>query len=167
MQCGILFALYFIALLKDLLLYSHKKDISMIDWLFAWIKAHKLFVIGITIFSLILLAFSVFMIPVFIVNLPRDYFKKPKKQSRPSFLNPTVYIVLLVFKNILGVVLMLLGLIMLVLPGQGIITMLIGLMIIDFPGERKLLIYILRKTNAVKVMNWLREKNNKPPFELP
>jgi hypothetical protein len=139
----------------------------MIDWIVAWVRNHKFFVIGTTIFSLILFAFSLFMIPVLIINLPKDYFKKPKKQTRPSFLPRTVYIILLVFKNILGIILILLGLIMLVLPGQGIITLLIGLMIINFPGERKLLIYVLKKTNAVKAMNWLREKNNKPPFELP
>ncbi|MBN1799227.1 MAG: hypothetical protein JW822_11670 [Spirochaetales bacterium] len=139
----------------------------MIDWIVAWVKTHKLFVIGITVFSLILLAFSLFMIPVLIINLPKDYFSKPKTKARPSFLHPTVYVLFLIFKNILGVILILLGVVMLVLPGQGIITLLIGLMIIDFPGERKLLIYILKKTKAIKAMNWLREKNSKPPFELP
>lgn len=139
----------------------------MIEWIITWIKTHKLFVIGTTIFSLFLLAFSIFMIPVLILNMPKDYFKKSKKQVRPSFLHPTVYIVFLVLKNILGVILILLGIVMLVLPGQGIITLLIGLMIIDFPGERKLLVFILKKTNAIKALNWLRQKNHKPPFELP
>ena len=139
----------------------------MIDSIVHWIKTHPLFVISITIFSLILLAFSIFMIPVLIVNLPSDYFKKQKKQMWPGVIQSALYVIYLILKNLVGVVLILLGLIMLAIPRPGLITLLIGLVIIDFPGERKLLVFILRKTNAIKVMNWLRQKNNKPPFELP
>jgi len=39
------------------------------------------------------------------------------------------------FKNLLGVLLFMLGLIMLVTPGQGILTLLFGLMLMNFPGK--------------------------------
>jgi hypothetical protein len=139
----------------------------MIHWILNWVKAHSLLVIGVTVFSVVLLLFSVFMIPILVLNLPKDYFISDKKRVRPAFLHPSLFAVYAALKNILGVILVFLGLLMLVLPGQGIITLLIGLMIMDLPGERRALIFILRKTHAVKAMNWLREKNNKPRFELP
>jgi hypothetical protein len=139
----------------------------MITWIKHWIKTHALLVFGVGIFSLALLAFSVFMLPVLIVNLPADYFKNGRKPGRPGWMHPAVYVCYVIVKNILGVILVLLGIIMLALPGQGIVTILLGLMIIDFPGERRLLKYILHKTRAFKAMNWLRRKRNKPPFELP
>ncbi len=139
----------------------------MFTWIKHWIKTHALLVFGAGIFSLVLLAFSVFMLPVLIVNLPVDYFKNGKKTGRPGWMHPAVYVGYVIAKNILGVVLVLFGIIMLALPGQGIVTILLGLMIIDFPGEHRLLKYILHKTRAFKAMNWLRRKKNKPPFELP
>jgi hypothetical protein len=139
----------------------------MIDWIISWITHNQLFLINISIFSVILLLASIFMLPIVIINLPADYFKKKKRDARPHFLNPVVYVILLVLKNLVGIILVVLGLLMLVLPGQGIITLIIGLMIVDLPGEKKMLKYILYKTSAVKAMNWLRRKNNKPPFELP
>ncbi|MEJ2662925.1 MAG: aldehyde dehydrogenase family protein, partial [Spirochaetia bacterium] len=109
----------------------------MIHWILNWVKAHSLLVIGVTVFSVVLLLFSVFMIPILVLNLPKDYFISDKKRVRPAFLHPSLYAVYAALKNILGVILVFLGLLMLVLPGQGIITLLIGLMIMDLPGERR------------------------------
>jgi hypothetical protein len=151
----------------DIMVIFTFKGKKMITWITDWIKTHTLLIFGVSIFSLAMLAFSVFLLPVLIVNLPVDYFKKGRPRVRPVWMHPAVYVFFLFVKNILGVVLVLLGFIMLALPGQGVITLLLGLMIIDFPGERRFLKYILRKTRAFKAMNWLRRKKNKPPFELP
>ena len=40
-------------------------------------------------------------------------------------------------KNVLGVILVLMGLAMLVLPGQGVLTLLIGISLLDFPWQAK------------------------------
>ena len=69
----------------------------------------------------------------------------------------------MVFKNILGVLFILAGIAMLVLPGQGVLTILIGISFIDFPGKRKLEIEIIQKEPVQKAVNWIREKAGKEP----
>ena len=61
-------------------------------------------------------------------------------------------------KNIIGIVLIILGLAMLVLPGQGIIMLIVGINLTDIPGERQAFLFVLRKTPVLKGMNWLRKK---------
>ena len=140
---------------------------TIIDSIILWLKNNKTLVISFSIFSLVLLILSIIAIPYFIVALPPDYFKKKKAKSKPAWLPSYLYLIYLVLKNILGIVLMILGLIMLLLPGQGLITLLLGILLVDLPGERKLLLFILRKTPALRAMNWLRKKNKKQPFQLP
>ena len=41
-------------------------------------------------------------------------------------------------RNLLGGLLILLGLIMLVTPGQGILTIVLGFTIMDFPGKKRI-----------------------------
>ena len=140
---------------------------TLIDWIIVWLKNNKILVIYFSIFSLVLLILSIFAIPYFIIALPTDYFKEKKRKGKPVGMPSSLYFIYLVLKNILGIILMFLGLIMLLLPGQGIITLLVGILLVDIPGERKLLLFVLRKTPALRALNWLRKKNKKQPFELP
>ncbi len=70
-------------------------------------------------------------------------------------------------KNMLAVVLVVLGVAMLVLPGQGILAILLGVMLGDFPGKLRLQQWILARPNVMKTLNWLRRKFKKPPLEKP
>lgn len=67
-------------------------------------------------------------------------------------------------KIILGIVLLLCGLAMLVLPGQGLITILIALSLIPFPGKHKLELYLLSHKSVRSSLNWIRLKAHKEPF---
>jgi hypothetical protein len=67
-------------------------------------------------------------------------------------------------KIIVGVCLLLIGIMMLVLPGQGLITMLIGLSLLPFPGKDKLEQNILSRKSVRTTLNWIRVKAKKPPF---
>jgi len=67
-------------------------------------------------------------------------------------------------KIIFGVGLLVCGLVMLVLPGQGLITMLIGLSLIPFPGKDKLEQNLLARKSVRSSLNWIRIKAKKPPF---
>lgn len=122
---------------------------------------------SISVVSLAMLLVSIILVPVFVQSLPADYFKKRKIRAKPAWIPFPLHILYLVVKNIVGIVLILLGLAMLVLPGQGLITLIIGIILTDIPGERKAFLFILRKTPVLKAMNWLRKKKNKPLFELP
>jgi hypothetical protein len=44
-----------------------------------------------------------------------------------------------ILKNTIGAILVILGLIMLVTPGQGLLTILLGLSIMEFPGKKTLI----------------------------
>lgn len=75
----------------------------------------------------------------------------------------TIFLVNLV-KIIFGVCLLVCGLAMLVLPGQGLITILIGLSLIPFPGKHKLEQSLLERKSVRLSLNWIRLKAKKEPF---
>jgi hypothetical protein len=73
----------------------------------------------------------------------------------------------LVGKNLLGIVLILAGVAMLVLPGQGILMILIGLMLMDVPGKRALERRLVQQPSVWQAMNWIRAKAHQPALEMP
>ena len=74
----------------------------------------------------------------------------------------------LVGKNLAGVVLVLLGLIMALpgVPGQGLLTALIGLTLLSFPGKRRLERRFIRIPALLGVINRLRARFARPPLEI-
>jgi hypothetical protein len=70
----------------------------------------------------------------------------------------------LTVKNTLGGCLLVAGIFMLVLPGQGILTILAALALLDFPGKRKLEMSILHRPAVLKSINWLRRRAGREPL---
>ena len=64
----------------------------------------------------------------------------------------------------LGVLLLVAGLAMIVLPGQGLLTMLAGLVLLDFPGKTKLERRMLRAPRMLHIVNRLRRRAGAPPL---
>jgi UPF0716 family protein affecting phage T7 exclusion len=81
--------------------------------------------------------------------------------------HPVVRAAVHVTKNVLGLLLLLTGLAMLVLPGQGALTILVGLSLLDFPGKRRLLLRIVRERHVYSAINWIRARAHQPPIVLP
>jgi len=117
--------------------------------------------------SLAMFLASVVLVPVFIRILPADYFLKKRMRNKPAWVPMPLHILYLVLKNMVGIVLIILGIAMLVLPGQGLLTIIVGVILTDIPGERRAFLFICRKTPVMKAMNWLRRKKGKEPFRLP
>lgn len=71
-------------------------------------------------------------------------------------------------KNVLGLSLVLLGILLSVpgIPGQGLLTILIGISLLDFPGKRRLERKILGQPRVLKAINGLRNRFGKPPLEI-
>ncbi len=67
-----------------------------------------------------------------------------------------------VLRNLLGGVLLLLGVLMLALPGQGVLTILAALSVLDFPGKRRLMARLLRVPSVFRAANKLRERSGLP-----
>ena len=69
-------------------------------------------------------------------------------------------VIAITFKNLIGYCLILGGILMLVLPGQGLLTILVGLMLSDYPGKFKLEKRIIKTRLILKTINWYRAKSN-------
>jgi hypothetical protein len=74
----------------------------------------------------------------------------------------------LVARNLLGLVLILVGLVMALpgVPGQGILTMIIGLTLLDFPGKRGIERRALRHPRILHAINSLRARFHRPPVTI-
>ena len=125
-----------------------------------WFTQNEIFLAWLGSIALILSLLSPLVIIYFIEKLPADYFIQPHRQQR-SHIHP-----LAILKNLLGLVLLLSGLAMLVLPGQGLLTILVGLVVMNFPGKKKAELWLMRRPKVSAAINWLRKKGGKPPFIL-
>lgn len=102
---------------------------------------------------------SLFLIPYIVVRIPVDYFAEKERQS--TILAQKYYLFrwpVLILKNLLGVVFVLLGLAMLVLPGQGLLTMFLGVMLLNFPGKYRFERKVIQYPAINRGINWLRTK---------
>jgi thiosulfate reductase cytochrome b subunit len=110
---------------------------------------------------------SLVLVPLLLIRLPRDYFLHPERRQRAhTMMNPALRIAFIVIKNATGGLLVISGIIMLVLPGQGILTIVIGLTLVDFPGKYRIESAIVRHATVRRAIDWIRQKANKPPLLL-
>jgi hypothetical protein len=111
---------------------------------------------------------SLILVPVLVVRIPADYFRPSRRPSESwTGRHPVQARALVAAKNLLGVLLVLAGIAMLVLPGQGILTILIGISITSFPGKRALERKVIGMPAVLKTINRLRARRGRPPLELP
>ncbi len=118
--------------------------------------------------SLLTFIGSLAMLPWLISHLPYDYFVR-KRTSRKIVLGNTTFLSALWFttRNIAGFLVLLAGIAMLFLPGQGILTIILGIAIMSFPGKHRLLVAITAKPSVQRSLNWLRKKTRHPEFIWP
>jgi hypothetical protein len=108
---------------------------------------------------------SLVAVPWMLVRIPHDYFG-PGRHHRTPFADhhPVVRGVLLVARDVLGVLLIAAGLAMLVLPGQGILTILAGLILLHFPRKHELMRWIVARPAVLTSANWVRHRAGRPPL---
>jgi hypothetical protein len=80
---------------------------------------------------------------------------------------PALRLALLAGKNVLGGVLIVAGLLMLLVPGQGLLTIAVGLVLTDFPGKFRLERWLMRRRSVWRSINWLRRRAGREPLERP
>ncbi len=121
--------------------------------------------VGIFLFSFVI---SFAAIALVLVKIPANYFSSHYKQD---FMPNSRWLVrwgAVILKNILGLFLILLGIALSLpgVPGQGILTILLGLIMLDIPGKRPLEAKIVKRPTVLAAANKLRSKYNKPPLIL-
>jgi hypothetical protein len=127
-------------------------------WLAGWIFAG----------SVLMFVGSLIVIPSLVTRMRSDYFvsRKPPDESWMGQ-HRAMRIGFYVAKNALGLILLLAGFAMLLLPGQGILTILVGITLLNFPGKRRLELRIVRQRSVLRAINWMRAKAKRPPLILP
>jgi hypothetical protein len=104
-----------------------------------------------------------------VISMPADYFAERRRRrdspgwQRHPVLRPLVFVV----KNLVGAALILAGIVMLVVPGQGALTIAVGLMLVDFPGKLSVLRSLATRKSAWRSLNWLRKKAGREPLKEP
>ena len=115
--------------------------------------------------SAIVFAISLLTLPWLDAQIPDDYFvPKKRRPTQWKTRQPLIRLIILIGKNCLGYMLLLGGILMLFLPGQGLLTMVTGLLLIDYPGKFRLERKIVNTPAVLKSLNWLRAKAHKPPL---
>jgi hypothetical protein len=118
--------------------------------------------------SLVMLVVTPIVFPLVIIQLPSVYFVRQEREpARQKRRHPLLWLVLTVLKNILGVVLIVAGFAMLVLPGRGLLTILIGITLANFPGKYALERWFVRKPRVARTLNRIRKAANRGQLQIP
>ena len=130
----------------------------------------KLIFLSILITTVVSIAYFI-VISFFITQMDKEYFLRKNtggKQARKNIdgdsRSRNLNYVVKSAKFIVGLFLILCGLAMLILPGQGLITISIGLSLIPFPGKHQLEQNLLARKSIRVSLNWIRSKAKKEPF---
>ncbi len=142
---------------------------SISEKIISWssMNSDLLFLLG--SLSIFILIISVFMMMLIISFLPEDYFKSENRNLISSVQNsryPLLKLLVLITKNFFGILLLLSGILMLVLPGQGILTIITGLVFMDYPGKYKFERKLLRQKGVINSINWIRSRLSKPSLKV-
>src|ERR1041385_3929656 len=111
---------------------------------------------------------SLAIVSIILVKIPADYFSKSHKTKFWSGPHPALHAAKFIGKNLLGILLVGIGILLSIpgVPGQGLLTILLGIMLLDFPGKHRLEQKLLSRPGIVKTINRLRKRFDKPPLEL-
>ena len=133
-----------------------------------WIGDHKVLMTCLGILSVLTFFGSVLAVPFFVARIPADYFLEDRPRTEAlQGRHPIIRWLFLIGKNLLGLLLIVGGLSMLVLPGQGVLTLVIGMTLINFPGKRDVERWILKRPSVEKVVNWIRRRAGRDPLRFP
>ena len=108
------------------------------------------------------------IVSLILVKIPANHFSKSRKTQFWSGPRPLLHAAGVVGKNIGGLLLVAIGIVLSLpgVPGQGLLTVLLGIMLLDFPGRRGLEQKLLSRPSIVNAINRLRARFGKKPLEL-
>ena len=140
-------------------------EINFIDLANEFISTYKVNIILLGTISFVIFVFSLISIRWLVALIPSDYFIN-RDSSKFKITYPSLWLVSIIIKNILGYTLIIGGTLMLFLPGQGLFTIFIGLLLSNYPGKYYLERKLIAMPKIYKTVNWLRRKSNQPPLKI-
>ena len=133
----------------------------MINQITSWLSQHQNTLTWLGIISGLMFILSLLLLPWLIKKVPQDYFQRPPPNNDLGILLSPINLL----RNMAGFIVLLAGIAMFVLPGQGILTVLVGIAMMQFPGKHQLERWIISRNGVLKAVNWLRRKTNTPELE--
>jgi hypothetical protein len=141
----------------------------MVDWLtdfvgsFTW----RGVLFGVLIF-IVTFVVNLAIVSFILVKLPVDHFTNRYQTKFWSDRHLGLRVAGLIGKNLLGVVLVAIGILLSIpgVPGQGVLTILLGIMFLDFPGKHRLEQKLLSRPPILQTINRLRGRFGKPALEI-
>jgi hypothetical protein len=111
---------------------------------------------------------SLGVVSLILIKIPSTYFKEDHPRNFLDDKSALLRAAGIVGKNLLGLVLVALGIVMSLpgVPGQGILTILLGIMLLDFPGKRRLEQRLISRPAVLRTINKLRARFGKPELVL-
>lgn len=119
--------------------------------------------------SILLFVLSLIGLPLFLTRVPADFFSRPERRRLRlrEQRRPFVFVLVRGLKNLLGLVLLALGVLMIFTPGPGLLTIFAALFLVDFPGKRRLQRWIISRPAVHAPINALRRRARRLPLSLP
>jgi hypothetical protein len=118
-------------------------------------------------FSALCFLATAIAVPWVVISLPDNYFVTEKRGSLlTQNFHPLIALMLLALKNCLALAIVLAGVVMLIIPGQGLLTIFIGVLMLDFPGKFKVERWLVSKQAVLSSINWLRRRSGKNELEI-
>ncbi len=108
------------------------------------------------------------VVTAYLVTIPPDHFDNLPLVRRRQIGSSPARLALAIGKNVLGAVLVIVGLVLSVpgVPGQGLLTILVGILLLDIPGKRKLERRLVSRPAVLRNINKLRTRFDRSPLKL-
>lgn len=145
---------------------------SLFDWFNSLIEGWETWQIilaGVGVFAFFGVG-GLLIVRAIVIRLPTDYLYPDRHRPEDEGpQNPVARWGLWLFRNILGLVLVVIGTLLSIpgIPGPGILTIAIGVMVMDFPGKRRLECWALSRKWVLEQANRMRVNNGRKPFRVP
>ncbi|MCM3900989.1 MAG: hypothetical protein ND866_04725 [Pyrinomonadaceae bacterium] len=120
------------------------------------------------LFFVITFAASLAIVSLVLVKLPATYFKRSYDRTFLAHHPPLIRGLAIIGKNLLGVALVVVGILLSLpgVPGQGMLTILLGIMLLDFPGKPRFEYWLVSRPKILQAINKLRHRFSKPALVL-
>ena len=137
----------------------------------AFADDHAVLLWAVGVFSAVAFVGGLLTLPWLVARIPEDYFAArrrppPRRLISGKPRHPAAAWALRIGRNLAGLALILAGVAMLVLPGQGVLTILAGLILTDLPGKRRLERAVVRRPLVLRALNALRRRRGVGPLRV-
>lgn len=141
----------------------------MIDWWIGVTRQYAELFLWLTVLSVVTVIAFMTIGAKYLARLPADYFVNPERRRQHlslRHLNPVLRALIPVVKNVVGLFFLLVGIVLLFVPGQGLLTMLAGVVLMNFPGKYAMERWLVQRPQVYKSINWVRHRSGAPPLVI-